>query len=301
MTTVDLKEFKRSLFLESYCDLRARVNPRTSPYRVLRMCLLLRQLIGNDDRLAEIVAAEHGLEIPKYRYRRIKLPPELLSTGWFGLVPSGSDPDVVTPDGTSASAPYSPAFAGRKMTDDDKPDYTWIYWLNYDLYDPNKNPIVERSAKQFYQAGLGALANGLQIRIDHLALNFKQLFEEYDPVVQIDVLTRLQEVSISEKQFAQMIGRLRMYQHLPVAMKKTIPQLFLSDSQISRVVNGYYKDKEFGRSNGEIDLWSLYNLFTSANKSSYLDTVLDKNVNAAGFVSTLAQVLDTNSDFWYFN
>ena len=59
-------------------------------------------------------------------------------------------------------------------------------------------------------------------------------------------------------------------------------------------------DNVFGRSNGEIDLWSLYNLFTSANKSSCLDTVLDKNVNSAGFISTLAQVVHTKSDFWYF-
>jgi len=137
--------------------------------------------------------------------------------------------------------------------------------------------------------------------LDHLALNFRQLFEEYDPMEQVDQLTRLQEVSINEKQFAQMIGRCRMYAHLPSAMKKTIPQLSLSDSQISRVVNGYYKDLDFGVTSGEINLWSLYNLFTSANKSSYLDTVVDKNVNAAGFVSTLVDVLDSKSDFWYFN
>ncbi|RLD20968.1 MAG: hypothetical protein DRI69_05145 [Bacteroidetes bacterium] len=134
-----------------------------------------------------------------------------------------------------------------------------------------------------------------------MALHFSQLFEEYDPVEQIDRLSRLQEVSINEKQFAQMIGRCRMYPHLPSGIKKTIPKLSLSDSQISKVVNGYYKDNVFGRNNCEIDLWSLYILFTSANKSSYLDTVLDKNVNAAGFVSTLVKALDSNSEFWYFN
>ncbi len=86
-----------------------------------------------------------------------------------------------------------------------------------------------------------------------------------------------------------------MYHHLPAATKKTIPQHSLSDSQISRVVNGYYKDHDFGGTGGEIDLWSLYYLFTSSNKSSYLDSVVDKNVNAAEFVSMLAEVLKTQS------
>ena len=142
----------------------------------------------------------------------------------------------------------------------------------------------------------------LDVRIssmNHLTLQFRQLLEGYDPIEQFDALSRLQEVSINEKQFAQMIGRCRMYPHLPAAQQKPIPQLSLSDSQISKVVNGYYKDNVFGGTSGEIDLWSLYNLFTSANKSSYLDTVVDKNINAAEFVSTLGEVLKYGTEFWY--
>jgi hypothetical protein len=146
----------------------------------------------------------------------------------------------------------------------------------------------------------GAILDVKISSMNHLALHFKQMFEGYDPGEQIDQLNMLQEVYITEKQFAQMIGRCRMYPHLPTSMKKTIPRLSLSDSQISRVVNGYYKDNVFG-GNGGIDLWSLYNLFTSANKSSYLDTVVDKNVSAGDFVSTLVQVLEDESDFWYLN
>jgi len=147
----------------------------------------------------------------------------------------------------------------------------------------------------------GAKLDAKVSSLDHLALDFRQLIDGYNPIEQVNALSRLQEVNISEKQFAQMIGRCRMYPHLPSDLKKTIPQLSLSDSQISKVVNGYYKDDVFSRNNREIDLWSLYNLFTSANKSSYLDTVVDKNVNAAGFVSTLAKVVDNKSDFWYLN
>lgn len=32
--------------------------------------------------------------------------------------------------------------------------------------------------------------------------------------------------------------------------------------------------KAFAVSNGEINLWNVYNLFTQANKSSYIDTFL---------------------------
>jgi hypothetical protein len=57
------------------------------------------------------------------------------------------------------------------------------------------------------------------------------------------------------------------------------------DKQVSAVVKDYYRDESFCRdSSGNINLWKLYNLFTGANKSIYIDGFLDRSVNAFNFV-----------------
>jgi hypothetical protein len=50
------------------------------------------------------------------------------------------------------------------------------------------------------------------------------------------------------------------------------------------VVEGYYNDPNFSRTDGKINLWRLYNLFTGANKSSYIDRLLDRGVNASSLL-----------------
>ncbi|MEZ4887836.1 MAG: DUF3871 family protein [Chitinophagales bacterium] len=40
-------------------------------------------------------------------------------------------------------------------------------------------------------------------------------------------------------------------------------------------------------------------LFTGANKSSYIDTFLDRGVNAMSFIRNLATNLKEESDFWF--
>lgn len=108
--------------------------------------------------------------------------------------------------------------------------------------------------------------------------------------------------SLTENQFAQLVGKAKMYAYLPRDMKKEIPELQLGDSQVNLVVKDYYKDKSFCRnSDGEIDLWRLYNLFTGASKKNYIDTFLDRTVGAHTFVSHLKNSLENMTDFWYIN
>jgi hypothetical protein len=83
----------------------------------------------------------------------------------------------------------------------------------------------------------------------------------------------LQQYSLTEQQFAHLIGRCKMYQHLPTSVKKDVPELALGESQINAVCRDYYKDESFCRSSeGDISLWRLYNLFTSVNRASYIDS-----------------------------
>ena len=115
-------------------------------------------------------------------------------------------------------------------------------------------------------------------------------------------LDKLTQYSITENQFAQLIGRCRMYNHLPVDVKKDIPPMLFGDTQMSTVVRDFYKDESFCRdANGDINLWKLYNLFTGANKSTYIDSFLDRSVNAFNFVEQVRHGLEGKSECWYLN
>jgi hypothetical protein len=109
------------------------------------------------------------------------------------------------------------------------------------------------------------------------------------------------DLYLTEHQFAQLVGRSRLYQYLPVKVKKSIHEVIpLQDSQISTVARDYYADKSFCRdSTGNINLWRLYNLFTGANRSSYIDTFLDRSVGATSFIASLQNALNHGSHHWF--
>jgi hypothetical protein len=107
--------------------------------------------------------------------------------------------------------------------------------------------------------------------------------------------------SLSEHQFAQLLGKTRLYQHLSKKEKSTIPMLQLNDGQLNTIARDYYQDESFCRdSAGNINLWNVFNLFTSANKSSYIDTFLDRNVNAFEFTQGIQKALNGGSRYQWF-
>jgi hypothetical protein len=127
-----------------------------------------------------------------------------------------------------------------------------------------------------------------------------QLFGMFNLEKELRSLENLSEYSLSEHQFAQLVGRLRMYQFLKPSEKLSIPPLMLGDSQVNSVIRNYYHDKSFQRdAYGSIDLWRFYNLLTGANKSSYIDTYLDRTVNALTFTSLLLESLKMGKMLWY--
>ena len=113
-------------------------------------------------------------------------------------------------------------------------------------------------------------------------------------------LKKFTERSITEQQFAQVIGRCRMYTHLPSNLKTGISPIMFGDQQINCVVKDFYRDESFCRDvYGNINLWKLHNLFTGTNKSSYIDSFLDRSVHAHEFVEQLRSGLDGESNNWY--
>ena len=126
------------------------------------------------------------------------------------------------------------------------------------------------------------------------------LFENYNSNYHMFSMKQLAEYSISEQQFATLIGRCRMYQYLPRSLQNEIRPINLGDNQIGTVVRDYYKDDAFCKlQDGNISLWRLYNLFTGASKSTYIDNFLDRSVNAFHFTDTLRHSLKTNTTNWF--
>ena len=93
-----------------------------------------------------------------------------------------------------------------------------------------------------------------------------------------------------------------MYQHLPAQLKQNISPLLFGDNQIGAVCKDYYQDNSFCKDDvGNINLWRLYNLFTGTNKSSYIDSFLDRSVNAYNFTEQIKWGLEGKATSWYLN
>jgi hypothetical protein len=135
--------------------------------------------------------------------------------------------------------------------------------------------------------------------VEQLRTAIYMLVQSFDAITQLKQLEALQQYSLTEQQFAHLIGRCKMYQHLPVNLKADIPELTFGDSHINTICRDYYKDGSFCKNEqGEISLWKLYNLFTAANKNSYIDSFLERAVNAAQFASELSQALANKQTHW---
>lgn len=147
--------------------------------------------------------------------------------------------------------------------------------------------------------------NVAELRVSSVADLFNQItivIGDYEMQAHLKSLKTLPEYGLTEKQFAQFIGRCRMYQYLPNANKKIIPELLLNDGQIGAISKGYYDDANFKRdNNGSISLWKMYNLLTGANKSSYIDTFLNRSVNAHELMQKLANSVKSKTPIWYLN
>lgn len=136
--------------------------------------------------------------------------------------------------------------------------------------------------------------------IGQLKAALYNLLISYDAISNVKQMEELSNYSITENQFAQLVGKCRMYRFLSSAMKKQVPELLLGDSQLSMVAKDYYKDQSFSRKeDGSINLWRVYNLLTSANKQTYIDQFVDRAVNATYFTSFIKEALKSEVPNWY--
>jgi len=128
------------------------------------------------------------------------------------------------------------------------------------------------------------------------------LFQEYNISKHLYYMNALRDSYMNEHQFAQFLGKSRLYQYLSVEQKSSLPNMLMTDTQIGLVAKAYYNDKNFGltKDNKEINMWNVYNLLTGANKISYIDNFLDRSLNVTQLVNGLNQALYGNNEYLWF-
>lgn len=132
--------------------------------------------------------------------------------------------------------------------------------------------------------------------------NINNLLSNYNKDSHLVAMETMSNYSLTENQFANLIGKTRMFQHLDKAEQQGKFLTNLNDSQINNVVKDYYNCVNFNRSeDGSINLWNLYNLFTEANKSSYIDSNFERNINCYAFVNHLVESIKNEEMCWYLN
>ena len=161
--------------------------------------------------------------------------------------------------------------------------------------------------KNFVCTNLCISTDGLMadIRVSSVAELKKKIHElisSFDKDRFLGNMERMSRFHLNELQFAHTIGKMKLYLHLNKQEKVGKLSLLMNDNQIGTVVKNYYEDENFSRSNDhEINLWNFYNLLTEANKSSYIDSNLERNANAFQFISGLANSMQNQTKNWFLN
>lgn len=134
-----------------------------------------------------------------------------------------------------------------------------------------------------------------------------ELFKGFNPHKEdtLRLLENLSSTTISEEQFCQIIGRMRLYQFLPLAEQKQLPPLTIGDQAVNAMVKNYISNPNFGKKEGEdFTAWNLMQLANEAVKQSYIDKWLDRNQNCTDFSIGIQKALngdDTEGYSWFLN
>lgn len=129
-----------------------------------------------------------------------------------------------------------------------------------------------------------------------------QLFQEYNAAKHLYYMGAFKDSYMTEHQFAQFLGKSRLYQYLPNEQRRLLPQMLMTDTQIGIVAKSFYHDDNFSLPDNqkEISMWNVYNLLTGANKSSYIDNFLDRAYNATQLADGLNKALYGDSEYSWF-
>ena len=134
-----------------------------------------------------------------------------------------------------------------------------------------------------------------------------ELFSNYSPHKEdnLRLLENLSSTPITETQFCNIIGRLRLLQNLPVNEQKKLPSVTFGDNAVNAMVRNYVSDPNFSKKEGEdYTCWNLLQNANEAIKSSYIDRWLERNQNCTDFAIGIQKALqgeDTEGYSWFLN
>ena len=147
--------------------------------------------------------------------------------------------------------------------------------------------------------------DGVRLAIEVMSLHdlyraVVDLFDSFNFEKDIQLLQTLTQTRLTETQFAQIVGRMRLYQALPSYLQREIPKLLITDSQINNVCRDYYNNPNFGHKDNTISLFDFHNLLTEANKSSYIDSYVQRGINATEITVGIGKALQGDSEYSWF-
>jgi hypothetical protein len=135
--------------------------------------------------------------------------------------------------------------------------------------------------------------------IDDLESKILEMVSRYDQERHLELMSKMSRFQLKEKEFAHLVGKLKMYQHLNKEELKTLPEVSLNDGQINQMIKGYYGCPNFSRNtDGDISFWNVYNLMTEANKSSYIDNNFQRSVHAYELINNLVKSKENRLPNW---
>ena len=147
--------------------------------------------------------------------------------------------------------------------------------------------------------------DGVRLAIEVMSLHdlyraVVDLFDSFNFEKDIQLLQTLTQTRLTETQFAQIVGRMRLYQALPSYQQRKVPKLLITDSQINNVCRDYYSNPNFGAKDSTISMFDFHNLLTEANKSSYIDSYVQRGINATEVTVGICKALQGDSEYSWF-
>lgn len=128
------------------------------------------------------------------------------------------------------------------------------------------------------------------------------LSNDWDKDKQLNTLEMMSKYQLSNEEFAHLVGKLKMYQHLPKEEQRGVFPIIINDNQVNTVIKDYFNCPNFSRrENGSLSLYNFYNLITGANKSSYIDSFIDRGLFAYEFTQELCKSIQNQESNWYLN
>ena len=136
--------------------------------------------------------------------------------------------------------------------------------------------------------------------IHELGEKIHLLINQYDKKIHLKKMQRMNDFFINEIQFAHLIGKMKLYNYLEKDLKRALFPLAINDTQINSIVRDYHFDSNFSKlTDDRISLWNVYNLFTEANKSTYIDSNFERNLNAYEFINHLVDLLERSEPNYF--